>query len=120
MSGPQGPFIVLKTEEAHEASIYASWTSSGARRWPVLVALELAAGALRAIYPDLGRLIAGEVGPPACSIVSASNQPALDANEGNLDSRARHEGSLKPCAGRVHDPFVSGHTQATRAPHLTV
>jgi hypothetical protein len=98
----------LKTEGAHEASIYASSTPSGARRWPVLVvALELAVGALRAIDPDLGRLIAGEVGPPACSVVSASNQLAFDANEGNIDSRARHEGSLKPCAGRVHDPAVA-------------
>jgi hypothetical protein len=87
MSGPQGPFIVLKTEGAHEASIYAGSTSSGARRWPVLVALELAVGALRAIDPDLGRLIAGEVGPPACSVVSASNQPALDADERNLNNR---------------------------------
>jgi hypothetical protein len=91
MSGPQGPFIVLKTEGAHEASIYASSTSSGARRWPVLVALELAVGALRTIDPDLGRLIAGEVGPPACSVVSTSNQLAFDADERNLNNRIRHD-----------------------------
>jgi hypothetical protein len=75
-----------------EASIYASSTPSGARRWPVLVvALDLAVGALRAIDPDLGRLIAGEVGPPACSVVSTSDQLAFDADERNLNNRIRHD-----------------------------
>jgi len=45
---------------------------------------------LRAIDPNLGGLIAGEVGPPAFSVVSTSNQLALDTDEGDLDNRVSH------------------------------
>jgi hypothetical protein len=46
---------------------------------------------VRAIDPNLGRLIAGEVGPPACSVVSTGNQLAFDADERNLNNRIRHD-----------------------------
>jgi hypothetical protein len=46
---------------------------------------------LLAVDPDLGRLVAGEVGPPARSVVSASDQLAFDADERNLNNRIRHE-----------------------------
>jgi hypothetical protein len=43
------------------------------------------------VDPNLGRLVAGEVGPPASSIVSASNQLAFDADERSLNNRVSHE-----------------------------